>query len=417
LTVGIFCTPCAADDKLPAIYAMYDVDGDGTLGPQEVGPVLRREFDRLDQDGDGTLSADELAQPLMAELTRRRAAKVPVTEPKISGETPSFADVTAYLEETAELGQLAGIALRVQRGGELLYEHSLGDLAPDTVVPVASGSKWITGALLMTLVDDGTLQLDEPLSRHLEYLKGMPAEPVTLRQALSHTAGFGSEHLLFQPFDMEIAASAKALADTERPNEPGTTFHYTGVAMQFAAAAAEAAAGKSWTELFEERIAGPLGMSDTAYGHPMRSIDFEPNRNQTVESGVHTTLRDYGRFLEMIGGRGVFRGTRVLSEASVAEMETDHTHGFDFSFVPPGAREGWGYGLGLWCEKADAKQSCTKMNSAGAMGAFPWIDRNRDISGVLLTVDSIPRLVERILAIRALVEQVVDDNASAAHGS
>jgi hypothetical protein len=127
------------------VYAVYDVDGDEALGPQEVGPVIRREFERLDRDGDGTLSVDELAQPLMVELTKRRTTKIPVTDPAISNGAPRFADVTAYLEETVELGKLAGIALRVQRGGELLYERALGDVDPHTVVPVASASKWVTG--------------------------------------------------------------------------------------------------------------------------------------------------------------------------------------------------------------------------------------------------------------------------------
>jgi CubicO group peptidase (beta-lactamase class C family) len=178
--------------------------------------------------------------------------------------------------------------------------------------------------------------------------------------------------------------------------------------MQLAAAAAETATGTSWSKLFSERIAEPLGMSHTAYGHPMRDIGFEGNLNQVAESGVHTTLRDYSRFLEMIAGRGVFRGTRVLSEAAVAEMERDQTHGLKIGFTPPGARQGWDYGLGLWCEQATADLECIRVSSAGAFGAFPWIDRERDIEGVLLVVENLPRLVDRILATRELVERVVD---------
>lgn len=411
-------------EPLPPRYAIFDVDGDGTLGPQEVGPVIRRDFARLDRDGDGVLRTDELEQPLMAELTRRRMSKVPVTEPHPTPDTdeattddfPTFASVTAYLAETLELGQLAGIALRIERGNELLYEHTLGDLSPETVVPVASGSKWMTSALLMTLVDDGVVDLDGPLSAYLPFLKGMPAEPVTLRQTLSHTGGFDSEHLLWQPFDMDLTTSAQALAATELETEPGTTFHYTGIAMQFAAAAAQAATGRSWSELFTERIAGPIGMSHTAYGHPMRSIDFVGNRNQIAESGVHTTLHDYARFLEMMAGRGAFRGRRILSAEAVRQMETDQTHGLTVGFTPAGARRDWDYGLGLWCEEATSDWQCTRMNSAGAMGAFPWVDRTRGIQGVLLVVDGLPRLLDRILRLRELVEQTVDRLDTAAGG-
>jgi len=109
----------------------------------------------------------------------------------------------------------------------------------------------------------------------------------------------------------------------------------------------------------------------------------------------------------MIAGGGVFRGKRVLSEDAIREMETDHTRGLESSFVPPGAKPGWGYGLGLWCEESDGDGRCTRMNSAGAFGAFPWVDRQRDLYGVFLVVDRLPRLVDRILAIRELVEDVV----------
>jgi len=48
------------------------------------------------------------------------------------------------------------------------------------------------------------------------------------------------------------------------------------------------------------------------------------------------------------------------------------------------------------------------MNSAGAFGTFPWVDRQRDLYGVLLVVDRLPRLVDRVMVIRELVEEVVD---------
>jgi CubicO group peptidase (beta-lactamase class C family) len=187
--------------------------------------------------------------------------------------------------------------------------------------------------------------------------------------------------------------------------------------MQYAAAAAEAATGKTWSELFAEQIAGPLDMSATAYGHPMRTIEFERNVNQSAEGGVHTTVRDFSRFLEMIGGHGVFRGRRILTRESIAEMEKDQTHDLDVQFTPPGAQNGWAYGLGLWCEETTPELECVRVNSAGAYGAFPWIDRERGIQGILLVVENISRTIERTLAIRELVEQIVDHREATDPGS
>jgi CubicO group peptidase (beta-lactamase class C family) len=395
--------------ELKGRFAAFDVDGDGALSRQEVGPIIRRTFAEHDRNGDGTLDGREVRRLMVGSIRQRSRKPVEAPAPVLHGERADLDDVTAYLEKTVEVAELEGVVLLVANGGTVLYERNVGDLTSDTVIPIASGSKWITAALLLSLVDDGLLSLDEPLAAHLPYLEGTPSAGVTLRHALSHTSGFGSEHLLMQPFEMELAASARAVADTERIAEPGAAFHYTGAAMQLAAAAAEAATGRTWAELFEERIAGPLGMTSTAYGHPMREIGFADNRNLIAESGVHTSAHDYLRFLEMIAGGGVFRGKQVLSADAVSEMEADYTRGLEISFLPPGAKPTWGYGLGLWCEDAEADGRCATMNSAGAFGAFPWLDRRRDLYGVLFVVDSMPRLVDRILAIRGLVEDVVDD--------
>jgi CubicO group peptidase (beta-lactamase class C family) len=388
--------------------AIFDVDGDGVLGRQEVGPVVRQRFDHIDRNRDGVLDGVEVRRYTIASLLAGRGRPAPAPEPEIAAGGPSFADVTAYLDDTVRAAGLDGIALLVGRNGETLYRHGIGNLESSAVVPVASGSKWLTAALLMSLVDEGTLELDRPLARHLPYLDGTPAASVTLRQALSHTSGLGSNHMLTLPFDLDLAAAARAAANTPRIDQHAPAFHYTGAAMQLAGAAAEAATGRSWQELFEERIAGPLAMADTSYGHPMRDIDFEANRTVVVETGVHTTLDDYARFLEMIDAWGAVGGGRVLSVDAIRTMEVDHTAGLTVSFVPPGARSGWGYALGAWCEQTVPELQCTKLNSAGAFGAFPWLDRSRDLYGVLLVVDAVPRMVDRILAIRRLVEEVVD---------
>ncbi len=403
--------PAFGNSELKGRFAGFDINGDGALNRQEVGPISRRFFDEFDRNGDGQLKSKELRR-FMIELGRQqqiRRRPVKATAPVLKGERIGFDDVTAYLEQTKELAGLEGIALVVARQGAVIYEKYLGDLSSDSVVPIASGSKWITAALLLSLVDDGFLALDEPLADQLPYLNGTPSAGVTLRHALSHTSGFGSEHLMKQPFDMEFAASARAAANTKRIAPPGEVFLYTGSAMQLAASAAEVATGQSWAELFEERLAKPLGLIHTAYGHPMREIGFHNNRNLIVAAGVHTTACEYMRFLEMIAENGDFRGDRVLSRNAISEMETDQTRGLRQVYKPRGVKPDWGYGLGQWCEQTDANGRCTKVNSAGAFGTFPWVDRSRDIYGVLLVVDKLQRLRDRILMIRELLETVIDD--------
>ena len=89
--------------------------------------------------------------------------------------------------------------------------------------------------------------------------------------------------------------------------------------MQVGGRVAEIVDGRSWDQIFEQRIARPLGMTTMSYGFL--------GSNPLIGGGARSNLDDYLRFLTMIANGGVFEGRRVLSAAAIEQMQVDQTRG------------------------------------------------------------------------------------------
>ena len=83
-------------------------------------------------------------------------------------------------------------ALVLIKDDKVIYRKSFGSHTADKVVPVASASKWLSGALIMTLVDEGKLSLDDTVSKYLPEFGGEKSN-ITIRHLFSHTSGLPSE--------------------------------------------------------------------------------------------------------------------------------------------------------------------------------------------------------------------------------
>ena len=247
----------------------------------------------------------------------------------VTGEESVPPEVLAELESVIKKGA-PGITASAMRDGRLLFRVDVGNIGPTTQYPVASASKWMTAALVMTVVDEGKLRLDDPISNVLPEFTGS-AGRISLRELLAQTSGLGSlKSLVDVKQDPRITLAESAAEIARRPLEdpPGQVFKYGGPGFQVAGALVEAVTGKRWADLFAERIARPLGMTQTYWEHlPDRGVSLADTRNPLLQGGVVTTADDYMRFLEMLARRGMFAGSRVLSAGAVDAMETVQTLG------------------------------------------------------------------------------------------
>lgn len=278
-----------------------------------------------------------------------------------------------------------GVVAVVFRDGHEIYRAQAGTFDPDRAIPIASASKWMTATLVMTLVDEGKLDLDEPIGAKLPELSGEVAK-ITLRQLLSFTSGQGGLTPmadLNQDVGMSLEASALAIAQRPLEDRPGAAFKYGSGAMQLAGLLAERASGQSWAALFQARIAGPLGMTHTWWGNPLKP-DVPPDRvrNPNLQAGVFTTAGDYARFLHMLAAGGAYPGGRILSPRAFSAMETAQTLKVPRAFMPPGMPPTAHYAIGNWCESVGPDGACVMASSPGAFGVYPWIDRKSGLYGL-----------------------------------
>ncbi|MFN0120654.1 MAG: serine hydrolase domain-containing protein [Blastocatellia bacterium] len=287
-----------------------------------------------------------------------------------------FTPVTDYAEQAWKKAELPGAALLVYQDGKVIYEKFFGAYNETTQVPIASASKWLSAAVMMSLVDEGKLDLDAPMSKYLPNFSGKKGA-LTVRQMFSHTSGLSdfpgewNYGITIAEYAEKVASEGVLIVD------PGTEIRYGSIGMQVGGRVAEVVSGKGWNQLFKERIADKCEMPNTTFART------DKNRNPMLAGGAFSTLRDYGHFLEMLINNGVYKGRRVLSEKAVREMQKDQTGKLPL-VVASNDRMGRKshYGLGEWIDEQDTRCNTLQVSSPGAFGFRPWINHSRRLFGV-----------------------------------
>jgi len=256
-------------------------------------------------------------------------------------------------------------------------EADLDDYSIESRQPIASCSKWLSAALVMTFVDEGRLSLSDTVGKYLPVLSEHGKGGITVQECLSHLTGIKEPPLKESIKEMRSVGSMDeaiaAIAEMPMEGEPGKVFHYSNAGLQIVGAILEKISGKSFETLFAERIAQPLEMKNT---------DFGKGPVAMPAGGAGSTPEDYMHFLVMILDKGVYKGHRLLSEKSVAEMQVNRI-GSDVTIAYSPAQSlglnGLGYGYGEWIMG-------TAVTSPGLFGSFPWVEREKGYCAFLMTV-------------------------------
>lgn len=301
-----------------------------------------------------------------------------------AAQTIDYGGVSSRVEQLVATAPLPGAAVSLIRDDQVVYRQAFGGYGVEQRVAIASASKWLSGAVILRLVDRGVLRLDDPIGR---WLPTAPADkqPITLRQLFAHTSGLtGADAGCLGQSNSTLAACAEQILSLPLLAAPGTRYAYGGNSMQLAGRIAEVATGQRWDQLFRAEVAGPLGLSATDYGFTSSAPGLIEVGNPRIAGGVRSTLDDYTRFLSALLARGRGPdGSIWLSPGLVDQLELDQTRGAVIGFTPlPSAQ---GYGIGVFRERVDAAGRATRVSSPGAFGFYPVLDRAGGWAGVFLT--------------------------------
>ena len=352
----------------------------------------------------------------------------PVAAPSPAGPPPpkpSMAAIDARMASIVARYRLDGASLWLSHEGRDALAAHYGGYGPDTRVPIASASKWVSALVLARLVERGTLRWDSTVG---EWWPTAAADRrgITLAQLFSHTSGLPGDEsgCIANPLTTLQACAAQILAGPLIA-APGTTFAYGGLSMQVAGAMAERATGLSWDALFARELTVPLGLSATDFGATSTAPGLVTLPNPRIAGGVRSTLDDYRRLMAMWQADGVIRhganaGQRYLASSTLRAMQRDHARGLARGDVPPSVDlyPGWGYGFGFWILPTQRAGRPVIESSPGAFGFQGWVDGAAGVAGVFLARDSNLRLAPEVQALQVEVARLFEVphwSGSAAH--
>lgn len=254
------------------------------------------------------------------------------------------------------------------------------DYTEHTKIQIASCSKWLSAALVMTFIDEGKLSLNDTVGKWYPVLTQNGKGNITISQCLSHLTAIEPPKLkesiksIVSSASMDDAINKIAVLKME--GTPGEIFNYSNTGLQIAAGIIEKISGKSFEVLFAERIAKQLNMTNTDFGNKAVPLPA---------GGASSTPQDYMNFLVMVLNKGTFNGKRILSETSIAEMQVNRVTTDVKVTHSPKEAGAFGYGFGEWVmESAATNNLTTAVTSPGLFGSFPLVDNKNKYCAFML---------------------------------
>jgi CubicO group peptidase (beta-lactamase class C family) len=338
-----------------------------------------------------------------------------------------FAAVTPRMREFVDKGEAAGVVTLIANRDRILHLAAVGktDLAKDRkmrtddIFWIASMSKPITSVCIAILADEGKLSFDDPLAKHLPEFAGLtvsqdgqtvkPARPVTLRDVMTHTSGFGE--MTNRAPHLTLAETGKQLSEQPLRFQPGARFEYSTAGIDILGRVVEVVGGMPFDKFLQKRVLDPLDMTDTGFwipegklarwAHSYRwnapagkleetTIPYlygtavtDRERPPLGGAGLFSTAGDIASFYQMMLNQGAFHGSRILKAATVAEMTRKQTGALI-------ARPGMPWGLGFCVVEDPTKMTANGIlspNSFGHGGAFStqsWADPTWNLVWVVM---------------------------------
>jgi CubicO group peptidase (beta-lactamase class C family) len=369
--------------------------------------------------------------------TALRAQGLPAAEPESVGmSAPRLSRIGDAFRQEIERGNLPGVVVLVARKGRLVYADAIGfqdkaagkPMPKDAIFRIYSMTKPLVSAAAMMLIEDGRIELTDPVSKFLPAMHHLqvsvaktdaefaaihytlvPAEhEITVQDLLRHTAGLAYASLTQNGavrtayanggIDADLRAwspdeEVERIAKAPLAHQPGTVWEYS-MAVDVLGRVVEAVSGERLADFLDERLFKPLAMNDTAFfvaaeklgrlaealpvdassGKPIRLYDVTavPGNDSGGAGGV-STAADYLRFAQMMANGGELDGKRVLSRTTVELMTSDHLGTLIEARSPmtPGeillATPGYTFGLGFAIRQAAGVAAVP-----GSKGEFMW---------------------------------------------
>jgi CubicO group peptidase (beta-lactamase class C family) len=338
-----------------------------------------------------------------------------------------------------------GVLTAIMRKGKIVHLTTQGymdveneiPLQEDAIFRIASMTKPIASIALMILWEEGHFQLNDPVSKFIPSFSQTkvsstgdasgktgtlesPKREITIRDMLTHTAGLANSYIgnrqayrraMNLPRPKSNAEQIDRLSKLPLNYHPGEQWQYSA-ATNVVGHLVEIISEQSLDIFLEERIFMPLDMKDTHFyledtkGGRL-TAQYVPGKNNKIKlqdpgseksrwitsprnifsggGGLVSTARDYLRFQQMVLNEGELNGKRILAPSTVSLILENHTDDLPIWLTGPGTGFGLGYGVIVDRGKASTPLSAGSAYWGGAYCTISWIDREKDLVGLMMT--------------------------------
>lgn len=410
-----------------------------------------------------------LAALALASLIGTAHAQLPLpmaaSPEEVGLSSAQFKKIEAVTKAHIDDGLMPGAVMLVARRGKVAWVSVQGKrdaaapdaMKQDSIFRIYSMTKPIVSVTLMQLVEEGRLQISDPVSKYLPEIGKMKVgteapgpdgrsvlhlsdqtRPMTVQDLLRHTSGltYGSRgasqinasYVEAGIGDRSVTAEEMVtrLSKLALKFNPGDRWEYS-VAVDVQGRLIEVITGKKLSEAVAERILQPLGMKDTGFqvpadkvaraaqpgprpnGQPM-TPRFKVDDGAKFESGgggMMSTLEDYLRFTSALANGGAFQGKRIIGSKTLEFMTADHT------LNRPGRPPGLGFGLGFEVRQRMGDSalpgSVGEYGWAGNAGTLFWIDPKEQLIAIYMVQVSDPDRIALRNQFRTMVQAALID--------
>jgi CubicO group peptidase (beta-lactamase class C family) len=348
---------------------------------------------------------------------------------------PSDGGIAAKVQPFVDQNIIPGAVMVVADKDKILDVESVGysdfnnkvPMDPHDLFLICSMTKTVTAVGLMQLVDQGKVNLDDPVEKYLPAFKGQmvldpedpnakphpPQHPITVREVMSHTAGLNKKH---KEVNTSVTDEANEIAKAPLVWEPGSKYHYSEGPI-IGGAIIEAVTGMKYCDYIKQNVLDPLGMSDSTF-HPTedqaqrlaicakwdeatqklanihlndpfindptryapvpRRVMYQTNAGEVgnyrndygrPDADMFSTAFDFAKFGQMLLNNGSYNGKQIVSAASVKEIGTVQTKD-----MYPGKIEGYGLCTFVQRNPSPYGPSPGSFGHRGARCTAFWVD-------------------------------------------
>jgi CubicO group peptidase (beta-lactamase class C family) len=370
----------------------------------------------------------------------------------------------AVTQKHIDDGLVPGAVMLVARRGKVAWLSVQGKRDPaggdamkaDSIFRIYSMTKPIVSLALMQMVEEGKLQVSDPVAKFLPEIGKMkvgtevvvdgrpvlqlsdPVRPMTVQDLLRHTSGltYGSRgNSLINAAYIDAKIGDRDLTNQEMVTRlstvplkfnPGDRWEYS-VAVDVQGRLIEVIDGKKLGEALQARVFQPLGMADTGFQVPAAKVvraaqpgprpggqpmtpRFRVDDGAKYESGgggLTSTMDDYLRFTAALANGGALQGKRIIGKKTLEFMTADHT------LNRPGHPLGLGFGLGFEVRTRTGDSALPgtvgEYGWAGNAGTLFWVDPKEQLIAIYMVQVSDPDRIALRNQFRTMVQSAIVD--------